>query len=138
VYIAPNKPTLWEETQLRHCYNDSSSNSTAPPRRETTPKAPPPQGFPPLFEEGSLVQTMTDAFKKVTTPTGVAVVSAKQGFLLAGPTHEVHRSSLESHHRREENHVSSSKKRILTIKASPRPQAARSSRTLASAVERPP
>jgi hypothetical protein len=34
-----------------------------------------------LLEEGGSVQTMTDAFKKETTPTGAAVVSAKRGFL---------------------------------------------------------
>jgi hypothetical protein len=37
-------------------------------------------GFPLVLEAGTLGQGHNDAFKKVTTPIGVAIVSMKQGF----------------------------------------------------------
>jgi hypothetical protein len=38
------------------------------------------RGFPLVLEVGKLGQGHNDIFKKVTTPTGVAVVSMKKGF----------------------------------------------------------
>jgi hypothetical protein len=43
-------------------------------------------GFPPVLEAEKLGQGYNDAFKKVTAPTGVAVVSMKQGFCPALPS----------------------------------------------------
>jgi hypothetical protein len=46
-----------------------------------------------LLEEGNMIQSMTEAFKKGMTHACVSVVSAKRDFSMVGPPHEVRRSS---------------------------------------------
>jgi hypothetical protein len=87
VYIAPRKPTLraaadtdyiWRTEDSTSHQDDASKEVTTQPRHRR-PIRRLDLGFPPVLEAGKHGQRHDDASKKVTAPTGVAVVSFMQG-----------------------------------------------------------